>query len=337
MSALTVGLLHPGEMGAAVGQCLVAAGHRVLWVPEGRSPASAARAATAGLTAASGGLAGLVREAEVIVSVCPPHAALEVARQVAGFGGVYVDANAVSPATAREIASIVQAGGASYVDGGIIGTPPVAPGFIRLYLSGARAEEVQRLFAGGPVEARVIGGVGSRSGSASGSSGPASVSASVSASASASAVKMAYASWTKGRAALLLAARALARAEGVEHALLAEWDLSQPGLAGRSARAAGSAAAKGWRWVAEMEEIAATMAAAGLPDGFHRAAAEVYRRAEAGAGAPGPDGTAPSGVGPDGTAPSGVGPDGTAPSGVGPDGTAAGGLDAILSALLSPP
>ena len=95
----------------------------------------------------------------------------------------------------------------------------------------------------------------------------------------ASAVKMAYASWTKGSAAaLLLAARALARAEGVEETLLAEWGISQPGLEERSARAAGSAAAKGWRWIAEMEEIAATMAAAGLPEGFHQAAAEVYRR-----------------------------------------------------------
>jgi Domain of unknown function (DUF1932) len=91
-------------------------------------------------------------------------------------------------------------------------------------------------------------------------------------------VKMAYASWTKGSAALLLAARALARAEGVEEALLAEWGISQPGLAERSAGSARAAAAKGWRWVAEMEEIAETMAAAGLPDGFHHAAAEVYRR-----------------------------------------------------------
>lgn len=264
MVTTTVGLLHPGEMGTAVGRCLTAAGHRVLWAPEGRSPASVARAAAAGLTAASGGLAGLVRQADVIISVCPPHAASGVARQVAGFGGVYTDANAVSPATAREIARIVETGGASYVDGGIIGTPPVAPGFIRLYLSGARAGEVQRLFAGGPVDARMIGGDAG----------------------TASAVKMAYASWTKGSAALLLAARALARAEGVEETLLTEWDVSQPGLAERSAGAAGSAAAKGWRWVAEMEEIAASMAAAGLPDGFHRAAAEIYRRAQ---DAPAPD------------------------------------------------
>jgi len=258
MGDVTIGLLHPGEMGAAVGQCLACAGHQVLWAPDGRSPATAARARAAGLTAAPGGLAEVVCRSDVVMSVCPPHAAAGIAGEVAGFGfgGLYVDANAISPASAREVARIVEAGGAGYVDGGIIGTPPVAPGFIRLYLSGARVGEVARLFAGSDADARVIEGE----------------------SCAASAVKMAYASWTKGSGALLLAARALARAEGMEEVLLAEWAISQPGLAERSARAAGSAAAKGWRWVAEMEEIAAAMGAAGQPEGFHLAAAEIYRR-----------------------------------------------------------
>jgi 3-hydroxyisobutyrate dehydrogenase-like beta-hydroxyacid dehydrogenase len=266
MGEVTIGLLHPGEMGAAVGQCLAAAGHRVLWVPSGRSPASAARAEAAGLTGVDG-LAELVRSAEVIMSVCPPHAALDTARQVAaaGFGGLYLDANAISPATAREVAAIVAAGGADGVDGGIIGTPPVGPGFIRLYLSGPRAGRVQELFEDTPVDVRVVDH-GGLSGAGAGIG-------------AASAVKMAYASWTKGSAALLLAARTLARAQGVEDVLLAEWGLSQPGLEERSARAASSAASKGWRWVAEMEEIAATMGATGLPEGFHLAAAEIYRRA----------------------------------------------------------
>jgi 3-hydroxyisobutyrate dehydrogenase-like beta-hydroxyacid dehydrogenase len=266
MGEVTIGLLHPGEMGAAVGQCLAAAGHRVLWVPSGRSPASAARAEAAGLTGVDG-LAELVRSAEVIMSVCPPHAALDTARQVAaaGFGGLYLDANAISPATAREVAAIVAVGGADGVDGGIIGTPPVGPGFIRLYLSGPRAGRVQELFEDTPVDVRVVDH-GGLSGAGAGIG-------------AASAVKMAYASWTKGSAALLLAARTLARAQGVEDVLLAEWGLSQPGLEERSARAASSAASKGWRWVAEMEEIAATMGATGLPEGFHLAAAEIYRRA----------------------------------------------------------
>ena len=248
---MTIGLLHPGEMGAAVGQCLAGAGYRVLWAPEGRSAATRERAAAAGLEGC--GLAEITARSDVIVSVCPPASALDVARQVFGFGGLYLDANAISPATAGEVAAIVTAGGASYVDGGIIGTPPVTPGFIRLYLSGDRAGEVRALFTGTPVDARLVAPPGT-----------------------ASAVKMAYASWTKGSAALLLTARALARAEGVESALLEEWGISQPGLERRSAAANESAAAKGWRWVGEMEEIAAAMAAAGLPEGFHRAAAEVY-------------------------------------------------------------
>jgi 3-hydroxyisobutyrate dehydrogenase-like beta-hydroxyacid dehydrogenase len=251
-------------MGAAVGRSLVGAGHEVVWAAAGRGPATVARAGEAGLTALPD-VAGVAGRADVVLSVCPPHAAVEVAREVAaaGFRGLYLDANAVSPDTAREVAGTVEAGGAAYVDGGIIGTPPVAPGFIRLYLSGARAEEVHRLFARTEVDARVIDG---------------------GAFAAASAVKMAYASWTKGSAALLLAARALARAEGVEETLLAEWGISQPGLEARSAGSAAAAAAKGWRWVAEMEEIAATMAAAGLPDGFHLAAAEIYRRTQHAAG-----------------------------------------------------
>jgi hypothetical protein len=91
---------------------------------------------------------------------------------------------------------------------------------------------------------------------------------------------MAYAAWTKGSAALLLAVRALARAEVVEAGLLQEWALSQPGLTERSEAAAAGTSRKAWRFVGEMEEIAATFHAAGLPTGFHDAAAEIYRRME---------------------------------------------------------
>jgi 3-hydroxyisobutyrate dehydrogenase-like beta-hydroxyacid dehydrogenase len=258
MDRTMLGLLHPGEMGAAVGRCLTGRGYTVLWASHGRSPATAERAAAAGLTDA-GSVADLAARAGVILSVCPPHAAREVAESVAGFGGLFVDANAISPETAREVAAVVGDGGA-FVDGGIIGLPPepgAGPGDgPRLYLAGDRAAEVQALFTGTAVDARIVeGGIGA-----------------------ASAVKMAYAAWTKGTAALLLAARALARAGGVEETLAAEWALSQPGLAGRTVTAARSAAAKGWRWEAEMTEIAASMAGAGLPDGFHLAAAEIFRR-----------------------------------------------------------
>jgi 3-hydroxyisobutyrate dehydrogenase-like beta-hydroxyacid dehydrogenase len=250
-----IGLLHPGEMGAAIGQCLTGRGHTVLWASEGRGPASARRAEEAGLTDA-GTAQAVARRAEVILSVCPPHAAIDVARAVPGFGGLYVDANAVSPGTAQEIAALIAAGGGRYVDGGIIGLPPSTPGRTRLYLSGPQAQTVSELFAGTALEARAIGETAT----------------------AASAVKMAYAGWTKGSAALLLAVRALARAEGVEDTLLAEWALSQPSLPERSLGSARSATAKAWRWIAEMEEISASMAGAGLPGGFHQAAAEIFRR-----------------------------------------------------------
>jgi 3-hydroxyisobutyrate dehydrogenase-like beta-hydroxyacid dehydrogenase len=239
-----VGLLHPGEMGAAIGDALCANGAQVLWASEGRSEETRARAAA---FRDVGTLAALLAEAETLLSICPPHAALDVARATHGFAGTYVDANAISPMLARQIAALHP----RYVDGGIVGSPPRAAGETRLYLSGSEAGKVADLFSGGVVDARVVP--------------------------DASALKMAYAAWSKGTAALLLAVRDVARHFGVEEALGEEWRLSQPELFERLAAAERSAARKGWRWIGEMEEIADTFEAAGAPPGFHRAAAEVYR------------------------------------------------------------
>ncbi len=222
----------------------------VLWASEGRSADTAARAEQAGLRDV-GTVAALARDSELVLSLCPPHAAREVARALAGYDGIYVDANAVSPATARSI-------GASFtrfVDGGVVGSPPVSTP-TRLYLSGVEADRVRSLFEGTLVDARVVS---QRPGDAS-------------------AVKCAYAAWTKGGAALLLAIRDFARAEGVEDVLTGEWRDSQPELPERLAAAERSAERKGWRWVGEMEEIAAAFEADGLPSGFHRAAAEIFDR-----------------------------------------------------------
>ena len=246
-----VGLLHPGEMGAAVAAALRGRGETVLWASTGRSPATAERAQQAGVEDA-GDVAELCRRSEILLSVCPPHAAVDVARTARGFGGIYVDANAIAPETARKIAGVHE----RFVDGGIVGPPPERPGTTRLYLSGREAEAIARLFGGTNVDARVI----------SDEAG------------AASALKAAYAGWTKGSGALLLTVRDLARAEGVEDALLAEWRLSIPELEERVAGAERSARRKGWRWVGEMDEIARGMAAQDLPTGFHEAAGEVFRR-----------------------------------------------------------
>ncbi len=255
MTSETIGVLHPGEMGVTVGASARAGGSRVLWASEGRSPQTRERAAAAGLDDAKT-LGSLCAVSQVIVSVCPPHSALDLARDVAaqGFSGLYVDGNAVSPGTARGIGRIIEGAGATFVDGGIIGPPARARGTTRMYLSGAEALRGARLFAQGPLEAIVV------------DSGPG----------AASALKMAYAAYTKGTAALLVSIRALAIRAGVDQALLDEWALSQKDLGARSERAAGETARKAWRFTGEMAEIAATFDDAGLPDGFFRAAAEIY-------------------------------------------------------------
>jgi hypothetical protein len=188
------------------------------------------------------------------VSVCPPGEAVAVARSVAdlGFAGTYVDANAVSPATARDIAAKFD----DFVDGGIVGPPVRAPGTTRLYLSGASAQTVEALFADSHVEVRVVdGGAGA-----------------------ASAVKMSFAAWTKGTSALLLAINALADMEGVGDDLRAEWATSMPELIARSERLPAGVGPKAWRFEGEMHQIADSFAAVGLHDGFHRAAADTYAR-----------------------------------------------------------
>ena len=236
---MIVGLLHPGEMGSAVGGVLQTGGHDVLWASEGRSEATRSRAES---FRDAGTVRSLAGEAELILSICPPHAALDVARALNGFGGIYVDANAISPAHALEIAALHP----RFVDGGIVGGPPREPG-TTLYLSGSGASEVAALFAVSTLEPHVV--------------------------ANASGVKMAYAAWSKGTTAMLLAIREVARTFDVEE----EWGLAAPELVEQLPRAERAAATKGWRWVGEMEEIADTFGAAGQPEGFHRAAAQVYR------------------------------------------------------------
>lgn len=244
-------VLHPGAMGAAVGQTLRDAGHDVGWISAGRTAATAERAAAAGLAVWAG-----THEADVVLSLVPPVAAVATARNVTGFGGLYIDANAISPARAAEVAQIVREGGATYADASIVGPPPREAGTTRLFLSGAAASNALELFPATRLEPIVI----------------------PEREFGASAVKMAYAAWTKISAALLLAAEETARSWGVADELRAEWRRSQPDLEDRYARALAAAEAKGWRWSDEMRQIAETFVDAGVPGGFGDAAATVYDR-----------------------------------------------------------
>src|SRR6266852_2669475 len=136
MAMKTVALLHPVEMGTAIGACLGGLGLRVVCASAGRSAATRSRAKAAGLE-----------------DLGPLERAL--AREVAGhgFNGIYIDAHAISPATVRNIGRVVEAAEATFVDGGIIGPPPVPGVSARIYLSGGRARDVAALFAGSNLEA----------------------------------------------------------------------------------------------------------------------------------------------------------------------------------------
>ena len=236
---MRIGLLFPGEMGAEIG---AAAQGDVVWASEGRSEATARRAQGAGFVDV-GSVAELVATSEIVLSVCPPAIAEDVANQVfeLGFSGLYVEGNAISPGRMARIAQL----GDRIVDGSILGA-------LHFYLSGDAADvaRVAELFAGSAVTAIPLQrGVGA-----------------------ASAIKMAYAGWNKIGIALTAQAQAIARAHGVDEALEAESVTGE-----RLPRSA----AKAWRWAPEMEEIATTCAELGLPDGIPRGAADLYRRWDA--------------------------------------------------------
>jgi 3-hydroxyisobutyrate dehydrogenase-like beta-hydroxyacid dehydrogenase len=254
---MNIGILHPGEMGISVAASAKNGGHDVFWASDDRSENTRARAEKYGLKDAVS-LAKLCQVCSIILSVCPPHAAQDVAQRVigTGFRGLYLDANAISPQRSKEIGKMMEAAWIGYVDGGIIGGPAWERGQTWLYLSGPRADEIAACFANGPLETKIIGAEIGK----------------------ASALKMCYAAYTKGTSALLSAILAAAK----EHQALTElnelWDLYESGFASQVERSVRRVTSKAWRFAGEMNEIAATFAAAGLPSGFHEAAAEIFRR-----------------------------------------------------------
>jgi len=254
---MTVGLLHPGSMGAAVGAQLRFRGHTVLWCPAGRSGATRRRAEEAGFE--SSALSELVSRSEVLLSLCPPAAAEEVAAQVAAAEGradaIYVEANAVSPSRVQKIAGLLAP--MPVVDAAVVGSPPVGGKSPMLYLSGAgeHTDRVVDLFAGTDVRTQVLGDAIGK----------------------ASALKLAYSSYQKVSRVLAAVAYGAAEAHGVGNELLV--------IAGKRSRSylvetdyIPKTAARAWRWGPEIDDAAGLLADAGLPDSLMRAAVETLVR-----------------------------------------------------------
>jgi 3-hydroxyisobutyrate dehydrogenase-like beta-hydroxyacid dehydrogenase len=254
----TVGLLHPGSMGSAFGAQLRARGHIVLWCPDGRSDATRRRADSAGLEAAA--LPELVSHSDVLLSLCPPAAAEENAGQVAELGmseagTIYVDANAVSPSRVVSLADRLAP--MPVIDAAVVGSPPVGGKSPTLYLSGAveQANRIAELFAGTDVRTHVLGdSIGK-----------------------ASALKLAYSSYQKVSRVLAAVAYGAADTYGVADELLV--------IAAKRTRSylvetdyIPKTAARAWRWGPELEDAAALLADAGLPDSLMHAAAATLAR-----------------------------------------------------------
>jgi 3-hydroxyisobutyrate dehydrogenase-like beta-hydroxyacid dehydrogenase len=244
-------------MGISVAASAQKSGNTVYWASEGRSPQTRERAERFGLLDAHT-LAELCKTCSVIISVCPPHAAEDVAVQVSSyaFRGLYVDVNAISPQRAVRIARTVEQVGAEFVDGSIIGGPAWEPGRTWLYLSGRSAQDAASCFSAGPLETSVIGEEIGK----------------------ASALKMCFAAYTKGTTALLCAILAAAERLGVRAELQHQWSRDGSSFADDAQDRVRQVTAKAWRFEGEMEEIASTFREAGMPGGFHAAAADIYRR-----------------------------------------------------------
>ncbi|MEV6021375.1 DUF1932 domain-containing protein [Streptomyces sp. NPDC051997] len=253
-----VGVLHPGSMGAAVAAQAKLSGAEVLWCPTGRSSTTKERALRYGLTAVSD-LRKLVDRADIVLSICPPAHAEDVAAEVEAhaFAGIYVDGNAISPATMARVYAITARGGATVVDGSIIGSPPTDSKSPRLYLSGpaGASASVAALFVGSSVETRTLaGGIGR-----------------------ASALKLSYSNYQKTSRVLAAVSYALAHDYGVEEELL---DIAQGRATSYLAETdyIPKVAARSWRWGPEMDEVASALREAGLPTDLAKASASVMSR-----------------------------------------------------------
>jgi 3-hydroxyisobutyrate dehydrogenase-like beta-hydroxyacid dehydrogenase len=255
----TIAVLSPGEMGNAFGGALKAAGFDIVTCLAGRSELTRQRAADTGVRD-GGDLATVLDDADLVLSILPPEYALDAARGAAaalkssGAAPVFVDCNAVAPATAIEMSRAFAAIDAKYIDGGIVGNPPGKGKPTRLYVSGEGCELVAGI-GGKDIDVRPMGPEIGR----------------------ASGIKMCYAGVTKGTNALHVAAQIAAEALGVTEALQAEFGSSASELYKRMESSGPRLPSVSGRFVGEMEEIAKTFRDVGVTPQFHLGAADVFR------------------------------------------------------------
>ena len=255
----TVSIVAPGNMGAGIGRRLNENEVTVLTSIAGRSEESVKRAREAGMQAAED---RALAEADFLMSIIPPGEALALAQRLAPVLAaanrkpIYVECNAVSPATMLKIADIITATGCPFVGAGMIGPPP-KPGSsnTKIYASGPAAKNLASLNDYGLI-VRVL-------------EGPLTA---------ASALKMSYAGITKGFTALGATMMLAAARGGSAAALKAELSESRPDLLRYLSNQVPAMYSKSYRWVAELDEIASFIGDDRPEHDMLAAAARLYER-----------------------------------------------------------
>ncbi len=213
MAFQKIGIMSIGEMGFHWAKLLRSHGVEVLTYDKDRGEVSRKRGENAGVKSL-GSMVELVRESELIVSIVVPSAATRVAGKVSDAVNssgrkdlLYLDANAISPMTADEIAKILKPAGVNFVDGCIIGAAARMGKGTIVYVSGAEASRLQVLEAF-DIPTKVLGPNTNQ----------------------ASAFKVVYAGLTKGLQGLFCELFMGARRFGLLDEIRAQYEESFPGL-----------------------------------------------------------------------------------------------------------
>lgn len=240
----TIGIVSAGELGAVLGGILVGRGYRVVTALEGRGARTKQRAVSAGLEVVDS-LAALARIADVVLSVVPPSAAVEVAEQYCAQAAplprrLFIDINAIAPATVMRIDEVCRRQGVRCVDGAIHGMAARLPASGTLYLSGSEAAEAAELF-GPSIRVRVLSGPVGK----------------------ASAFKMLISGLAKGAVALFVEMAVAARRAGLLGELLACYGEAYPGIMALVERLLPTYPQHAARRGAELREVEDTLRALG--------------------------------------------------------------------------
>ena len=251
-----IGFLHPGEIGSYLAKIASNNGYKVAWASEGRSEQTKSRAAKHKMIdlITVGDLASI---SDVIISICPPHGASVTAEKISksNFSGIYLEANAISPKSVKNLSKLLASKGIQTVDGALFGpfkNPNQKP---MLVLSGEQNEIISNIFFS---DYLIIKTIGTEVGKAS-------------------ALKMCDSSLRKISLSLLFLTLALAEKQDVLEDLNWLLDNKKPEMPMNNSESI-LRSQKAWRFTGEMLELVKTFENSELTTSFALSANEVFSK-----------------------------------------------------------